>query len=172
MAVITTGWFRRRETGCAVLLASLLVLSACGFVPDPTPGAPPNEEEAIVFMEELVALAQAADLEGMCTHAGGGNCNTLVDEAGGAAGVPQDPPTLAGTRLIPSRGSADALQVGGILLVLCGTDGRQQPYRTEMLVSRFRGEMYAINAVYWSGFNLAVSSDTGGPSGGAGIDCS
>jgi hypothetical protein len=40
-----------------------------------------------------------------------------------------------------------------------------------MLVSRFMGELFAINGVYSSGSNLAISNTTGGPSGGAGIDC-
>ncbi len=153
------------------LLIGLLVLSACGFVPDPTPDPIPTEAQSIAFMRELVVLAQAGDLDGMCRHAGGGNCDELVDAAGGRLSVPSDPPILAGTRLIPGTSSGNSGTVGGMLLVLCGTDGRQRPYRTEMLVSRFHGEVYAINAVYWSGSKLAVSSNTGAPSGGAGIEC-
>jgi hypothetical protein len=153
------------------LLAGILVLSACGFLPNPTPDPIPTEDQAIAFLNELVALAQAGDLDGMCRHARDSNCDDLVEGAGGAVSIPSDPPILAGTRLIPGTSSGNSGTVGGMLLVLCGTDGRQRPYRTEMLVSRFRGEVYAINAVYWSGSKLAVSPDTGSPSGGAGIDC-
>jgi hypothetical protein len=171
VAVSATDWFRRREAR-TVLLAVFLLLNACGFVPDPTLAPPPTEQEAIAFLDELVALAQAGDLGGMCAVAGGGNCDEAADASGGPAAIPKNPPTLAGTRLIPSTTTGNnSGTVGGRLLVLCGTDGLRRPYRTEMLVSRFRGETYAINAVYWSGAKLAISNDTGGPSGGAGINC-
>jgi hypothetical protein len=146
------------------------LLSACGFVPDPTPDPLPTEDEAIAFMRDLVALAQAGDLVGMCELAGS-MCESFVDESGGPAAVPDEPPVLAGTRVIPGTSEGDGGTIGGMLLVICGTDGLQRPYRTEMLVSRFMGEMFAINGVYWSGNNLAISNNTGGPSGGLGIDC-
>jgi hypothetical protein len=153
-------------------LACLLFVSACGLlVPDPTPDPLPTRDEAIAFMNELVALAQAGDLNAMCQHAGGGNCDEQVEVAGGPVAIPADPPLVAGSRVIPGTSSGDSGTVGGMLLVLCGTDGQQRPYRTEMLISRFRGQVYAINAVYWSGSKLAVSANTGSPSGGAGIEC-
>jgi hypothetical protein len=165
-----TSWAFRPDTRAAA--AALILLSACAaFVPDPTPDPPPTEGEAIAFLNEVTALALAGDLEGMCDVAGGGNCDSLVEEAGGAAAVPQDPPVVAGTRVIPSSSVGNAQSVGGMLLVLCGIDGRQRSYRTEMLVSRWLGELYAVNAVYWAGFNLAVGNNTGDPSGGAGIEC-
>jgi hypothetical protein len=170
VAVTATGWSFRREGRPAVLAAGLILLSSCAL-PDPTPPPPPTEDEAIAFLNELTALALAGNLEAMCDFAGDGNCEDFVDEAGGLVAVPEDPPVVAGTRLIPSQRQGEGWSVGGRVLVLCGTDGRQRPYRTEMLVSRNLGETYAINAVYWSGSNLAVSNDTGDPSGGAGIDC-
>jgi hypothetical protein len=168
LAVTNTSWAFRLIGGAAAALP--LLVTACSL-PDPTPPPPPTEDEAIAFLNAVTALAMAGDLEGMCDFAGGGICENIVDEVGGQVAVPDDPPVIAGTRLIPSRREGDGFSVGGRLLVLCGIDGRQRPYRTEMLVSRFRGELYAVNAVYWGGFNLAVSNDTGSPSGGAGIDC-
>jgi hypothetical protein len=161
---------RSRCIWAVALATGPILLSSCG-VPDPTPPPPPTEDEAIALLNELTALALAGDLEAMCDFAGGGNCEDFVDEVGGAAAVPDDPPVVAGTRLIPSRREGEGFSVGGRLLVLCGTDGLGRPYRTEMLVSRNLGETYAVNAVYWGGFNLAVSNDTGDPSGGAGIEC-
>jgi hypothetical protein len=155
----------------ASLLIVVAILSGCGaFVPDPTPDAIPTEDEAIAFLNELTALALTGDLVAMCALAGS-MCESFVDERGGPAAVPDEPPVLAGTRVIPGTSSGDSGTVGGMLLVLCGTDGLQRPYRTEMLVSRFMGETFAINGVYWSSSSLAVSNDTGSPSGGAGIDC-
>ena len=155
----------------ASLLILAAMLSACGtLLPGPTPDPLPTEDEAIAFLNELTAHALTGDLVGMCALAGS-MCESFVDERGGPAAVPDAPPVLAGTRVIPGTSSGDSGTVGGMLLVLCGTDGLQRSYRTEMLVSRFRGELFAINGVYWSGSNLAVSNNTGDPSGGAGIDC-
>jgi len=155
----------------ASLVIVVAMLSGCGaFLPDPTPYPLPTRGEAIAFKDALVSLAQDGDLVGMCALAGS-LCESFVDESGGPAAVPDEPPVLAGTRAIPGTSSGDSSTIGGMLLVLCGTDGLQRPYRTEMLVSRFRGEMFAINGVYWSGSSLAVSNDTGSASGGAGIEC-
>jgi hypothetical protein len=159
-----------RLVGRAAAAALLILVAGCAM-PEPTPPQPPTEDEAIAFLNELTALALAGDLEGMCDFAGGGNCAHAVENAGGTVAVPEDPPVIAGTRLIPSRQEGEGYSIGGRLLVLCGTDGRQRPYRTEMLVSRYLGEVYAINAVFWSGANLAVSNVSDSPSGGAGIDC-
>ncbi|HEX6138838.1 MAG TPA: hypothetical protein VF013_00050 [Candidatus Limnocylindria bacterium] len=122
-------------------------------------------------MARLVELAQAGDLSGYCRLAGS-MCVDFAEERGGAAAIPPQPPLIAGTRVIPSRTSGTAGVAGGQLLVLCGTDGLGRQYRTEMLVSTASdGTLYAINGVYWSNAGLAVSANTGGPTGGAGIDC-
>jgi hypothetical protein len=72
----------------------------------------------------------------------------------------------------PDRAVDDATFAGGQLFVLCGIDGLGELYRTETLVSTdFNGDLYAINAVYWSNADLAVSQDTGSPTGGEGIVC-
>jgi hypothetical protein len=160
-----------RSTARIAALVALLVLAGCGLA-DPTLPPPPSEADAITFVDLLVEKAEAGDLAGFCDVAGGGNCVEIAEESGGVAAIPNDPPVIAGTRLIPSRPAGEGTLAGGQLLVLCGIDGRGQPYRTETLVSIGPDHvLYAINAVYWSGFHLAVAGDTGSPSGGAGIEC-
>lgn len=160
-----------RSSACVALVA-LLALAGCRTLGAPTLPPPPSEEDALTFLDLLVEKAEARDLEGFCSVAGGGNCDGIAEESGGGAAIPSDPPVVAGTRLIPSRPAGDGTLAGGQLLVLCGVDGLGKPYRTETLVSIGPDHvLYAINAVYWSGFNLAVAANTGSPSGGAGIDC-
>jgi hypothetical protein len=80
----------------------------------------------------------------MCALAGS-MCESFVDERGGPAAVPDEPPVLAGTRVIPGTSSGDSGTVGGMLLVLCGTDGLQRPYRTEMLGAGRRRDRHHLH---------------------------
>jgi hypothetical protein len=154
-------------------MAAALLLAGCGVldVDRPFP-PPPTEPEARSFLDRVVAASRTGDMAAMCRVAGGGMCAEIAEQAGGADGVPGEAPLIAGVRSIAPTGTTNGGSPGGWLLVLCGTDGFGNPYRTEMLVSRAPdGRLYAVNAVYWAGFKLAVSNDTGDASGGAGIDC-
>jgi hypothetical protein len=157
------------------IVGLLLAIAACGNTSTGRAGEIPSETAARSFIDRLVAQAQEGDLEGLCVVAGGGNCDGIATDSGGVAAIPAAPPTIAGTRVIPTRVVDDATLAGGHLFVLCGIDGLGEPYRTETLVSTDNnGDLYAINAVYWSNFDLAVSPfaevGPGAPSGGDGID--
>jgi hypothetical protein len=155
----------------AAALLALPLLGACGIIASESLPEPPSEADARAFLGRVVDAALARDLDRMCAIAGS-ICDSVAEDSGGLAAVPNDPPIVAGARLIPNRGTTTGGTAGGRLLVLCGTDGLGRPYRTEMLVSRDPdGSLYAINGVFWSGAGLAVANDTGSPSGGAGIDC-
>jgi predicted small lipoprotein YifL len=159
-----------RRSVCVALLA-LMAMVGCGLA-GPTLPPPPSEADAVALVDLLIEKAEERDLEGFCRIAGGGNCEGIAEESGGVAAIPREAPVIAGTRLIPSRPAGEGTLAGGQLVVLCGVDGLGRPYRAETLVSIGPDRvLYAINAVYWSGFDLAVAANTGSPSGGAGINC-
>jgi hypothetical protein len=154
-----------------VALIAFVALAGCALTEPPLP-PPPSEADARAFLDVLIDKAEAGDLEGFCSVAGS-VCDEIAEESGGVAAIPNEPPTVAGTRLVPPRDAGNGgTFAGGRLVVLCGTNGLGKPYRTEMLVSAGPDRvLYAINGVYWSGFDLAVAADTGSASGGAGIEC-
>ena len=157
----------------AAFLTAVLVLAGCMGDGTGHSGEIPSEAAARAYLNRLVATARTKDLEAFCDLAGS-LCSDLAEAAGGVAAIPANPPLVAGTRLIPTRTSANgnAGIAGGRLFVLCGTDGLGRDYRTELLVSvDFNGRLYAINGVYWSGSGLAVSGNTGDATGGTGIEC-
>lgn len=51
--------------------------------------------------------------------------------------------------------------VAGRVLVICGTDGRGRPYRSEMLVFRDGSGLRAINPIFWD--NMAIATGTVNP---------
>jgi hypothetical protein len=119
----------------------------------------PTYEEATSFLASVVALAQVRDFNGLC-EMGGGNCRRTLRDAGLDA-VPATPPGIAGSRVIEPTRRADGLETaGGLVLQLCGVDGRGRPYSTEMLVFREDGRLLAIEPVYWSGMRIATEPTT------------
>jgi hypothetical protein len=121
----------------------------------------PTVAEAQGYLERVVALAKAHDFDGLCAIADG-NCRVALDFAG-RDNVPADPPTVVGTRFVPTTTNGNTTSVGGVVLELCGSNASGTPYRSEMLVFRYDGQLSAINAVYWQ--NVGVSS--GGVDGSA-----
>jgi hypothetical protein len=117
------------------------------------PSEIPSRDKAVAFVEHLYPLAEAGQFEALCAN-GGGNCQTVLDDAGRDA-VPNERPKIVDSFAIPSSDTADGTRVGGLVLVLCGTDGLDRPFRTEMLIFRDGATLRAIEPVYWSG--MAVS---------------
>lgn len=130
----------------------MFVFAACGPA---VPAGPPTVGQASAYLDEIVALARAGDFEALCDLAGDGNCERKLDDAGRDR-VPVDPPTISGARLIPDTTSGDLRSLGGIVLVLCGSDAHGEPYESEMLVFRERDRLRAINPVYWAGIGIAA----------------
>ena len=86
------------------------------------------------MLDRVVSLAQAGDFEGICSL-GDGKCRRSLETAGRDA-VPPDPPTVVGTRNIPTTTTAgDQTHLGGVVLILCGIDANGNHYDSEMLVS-------------------------------------
>lgn len=142
-----------------LLVALNLVLAVAACTPaGPPAGTIPSVEQARRHLDAVVRLALAGDFDGMCALADG-NCERILDMVGRDA-VPPDPPRIVGTRTVPTTSSNGQQSFGGVVLVLCGVDGRGKPYDSEMLVFNDGNGLRAINAVYWGPTRIASSPQT------------
>ena len=137
----------------AGLVAVASVLAACSSV---TPI--PDRSEAIAFVEHLYPLAEQGQFDALCA-AGGGNCEAVLADAGEDA-VPSVRPNIVDTFELPTHDTGDGTMRGGLVVVVCGVDGRDRSFRTEMLVFRDGNQLRVIEPVYWSGMGVATSTVT------------
>ena len=111
---------------------------------------PVSEAEARAFLDQAVAAARARDWDKLCSLNGAApNCYIDLDSPFQKLRdtVPPDPPTIVETRFHEDQSSDGS---AGRILVVEGTDGSGQPYRTEVMVSRYDGKLEGTNIVYWS----------------------
>lgn len=132
------------------IVLTILVTAACGGSP---PGLP-TVTEAQSFLDRLVVLTHQGDLAGLCEFAGDLNCIDHLDLAGRDA-VPSDPPRVIASTGMPTSMINGQQIIGGQVLTVCGIDGRQRPYRSQVLVFRNGSTLAAINPVYWDGISIA-----------------
>ena len=144
-----------------VALAAFVVAAATACAPLASPGDIPTYDEATSFLASVVLLAEARDFDRLC-GLGGGNCRSVIQDAG-LDTVPATPPFIAGSRAVkPTQRSDGTTTAGGLVLQLCGLDGLGRPYATEMLVFRDGARLLAIEPVYWSGIRIAADQATPG----------
>jgi hypothetical protein len=124
-------------------------------------------EEATSLLNRAVAYAQARDLDKFYGIAGSqGICRSQWELAGGQEAVPDEPPEIVDTYLLPTvhlKNGGKA--VGGRVLVLEGVDGLGRPYRTEFFVFRSRESgldgLAVTNVIYWSNYGIAQPNEDG-----------
>ena len=76
--------------------------------------------------------------------------------------VPRTEPVVVGTRVImPNRLPDGVWAVGGRVLELCGRDGRNQPYYSEMLVFGDGDRLISTGTVFWIGVRIASDPAVG-----------
>jgi len=136
--------------GAAVLVA---VLAAVALRWDAEGGStkPPTDVEARAYFDWIVAAAQARDWDRLCNLNGANfNCRVQLDTAGRDA-VPTERPTIVDSHF---QGKQSPDEIPGRILVVEGTDGRGKRYHSEVAIFRYDGQLKAINAVYWGGFEV------------------
>jgi hypothetical protein len=126
-------------------------------------------EEATSLLYQAVAYAQVRDLDKLCDLASSElMCQHQWEWMGGGQAVPEEPPEIVDTYLLPtvylkSGGRAP----GGRVLVLEGVDGLGKSYQTEFFVFwttddwGLKKELAVINGVYWSGSGIAQCDEDG-----------
>lgn len=132
----------------------LFVIVAAALFGGCSSAAIPTPEEASAVLDQLVAFAQAGDLEGLCSI-GDGNCEATLDDVGPGS-APHDRPIVLGQRVVAPDAATGS--VGGRVIAVCGTDGVGRAYRSEILVFRAGANLRAINPVFWSGITIASGS--------------
>ncbi len=142
-----------RCVAIAVILLFLVASCQSGTNADRVP----TRDEAVTLLDQAVRLARAGNFVGLC-QLGGGNCEDVLATAGREA-VPLEAPTVVGDfALSPTPLGNGGVDVGGRVLVLCGSDARSRPYRTEMVVFFRNGSLKAIEPIYWSGMTIGASA--------------
>ena len=61
---------------------------------------------------------------------------------------------MIASTVIPSSTVNGQPSIGGLALTGCGVDGRQRPYRSEILVFRNGSALAAINPIYWDDISI------------------
>jgi hypothetical protein len=135
-----------------MLLLVILAMVATGVSCSHTEnGAEVSVADATAMLDKVVACAQAHDLKGLGKLADDlPITQTNWDSAGGWATLPAEPPTIVGSRLLPTTPWGDGyIALGGRVLTLEGIDGTGKPYHSEVLVFYEDGKLKMINTIYW-----------------------
>lgn len=146
-----------RRSG-ALLGVIVAVLTACAPTANTAPSAP-TREAALLYFDQLVALVERGDVQSICTL-GSGTCAHDLRNAD-LTSVPRTLPKVIGTRLLGSTQRADGTwNVGGQVLEVCGIDGQNKPFYSELLVFYDGDRLISTNPLYWSGLRVATSGTT------------
>jgi hypothetical protein len=136
------------------------LLVACSVaMPSRDPLPPPPVEDARAVLDEIIDAGIARDWEGLCANASG-TCEGELDGAEDRA--PTTAPRVAAVEVQQQQGDAGASTSGGVLFVLCGTDGLGDPYESEVLVFDDGTRLLAGAAVFWLGTRVGFAPPTGG----------
>lgn len=144
-----------------LLAAIVLVVGAALSVAQTVTPPPPSEQAAAEYLRSVVALVMQGDLADLC-QLGSGTCERTLQSAEPGS-TPHDPPTIVGSRVLaPGIAGDDAWSVGGRVLELCGRDGLDRPYYSEMLVFDNGSRLISIEPVFWIGLRIATDPTVGG----------
>lgn len=134
----------------AVLALMVLAVGGCDVL-RPTPDLPPTEAEARAHLDKVVAIVVTGELSTLCVLASG-TCPMELRNSDPAL-WPNTGPVVVGSEVVrPQTLDNGNSASGGRLLQLCGVDGANQPYYSEMLVFRdSSNRMISINTLYWLG---------------------
>ena len=145
---------RRRIAG--LTLAALV--SACGIgTGRPSPVPPPTLADAVAHLAAVEADVRSGDLGHLCDTFGSGTCRQELRDLDPSA-RPTTDPIMIGTGIVPPETYGNgAWSDGGRLIRLCGRDGLDKPYYSEMLVFLDQGRLISIGSLYWLGIRIATS---------------
>lgn len=143
-------------TARGLAVALLVVLAACDGAS--APPAVPSELEARAYLDTVVTRVASGDAAGIC-ELGSGTCAQILRRADPSR-VPTTAPIVVGTRVIEPARAGDGWSLGGRVLELCGRDGLDEPYYSEMLVFRDGPRLISTATPYWLGIGIADSPMT------------
>lgn len=146
----------RRGTLAVTLLVAVLIAGACaGASQSYTPPPPPSESAARDLVNQVIDLALSRDFDRLC-GLGTPECKFVLD-ATGTDTVPTVAPIFASVTTVPNRETSPGTWAsGGVLFLLCGLDGKNQAYHSQMLVSvNHQGTgLVAMEPIFWGSLTI------------------
>jgi hypothetical protein len=143
------------------LIAILGLSAACSTTgADYTPPPPPSMEAAREYLTQLVTLVSHNGAGAACSM-GASTCAQSLQRSDPAA-VPRTAPRIVGTRvLLAKQTSGGGWEAAGRVLMLCGRDGIDRPYYSELLVFQDGDRLIAADPLYWTGTTVATNPISG-----------
>lgn len=137
---------------------TLAFVVACSPVAYTAP-PPPTAEAALAYLDQVVALVAGGDVRSVCSL-GSGTCAHDLRNADLTA-VPSTSPEVLGTRVVaPSQRPDGIWMAGGRILEVCGIDGNDRPYYSELLVFYDGDRLISTNPLFWSRMRVTASPTT------------
>lgn len=150
-----------RRSGALVGVIAALVIG-CAPTANTAPRTP-TSGAALVYFINVVDLVERGDVLSICTL-GSGTCAHDLRNAD-LTSVPRTLPKVIGTRVMASTQKADGTWiVGGQVLEVCGFDGHNKPFYSQLLVFYDGDRLISTNPLYWSGLRVSMSDTTTLPS--------
>jgi len=147
-----------------VVIACLVIAAAFGAGCSKTAAnGYPSVDEATSILNQAVTYAQARDLQGLGNLAQDESItNGILESIGGLQTVPNEPPQIVDSHVIPTVHLKSGGQaVGGRVLVLEGRDGLDRPYHTEFMVFREGNQLAVANVLYWDNYSITQCDEYG-----------
>lgn len=146
---------------CLLILA-MLPTACIGAGSAYVPPTPPPESAARDLVNQAVSLALKHDFDQLCAI--GTPACKLVLSATGTDTVPSVPPEIVSVTTVPNKETSPGWwTTGGVLFMLCGLDGKGQPYHSQLLVfdSQRGSGLVALEPVFWG--SLTIDSPVAEP---------
>jgi hypothetical protein len=144
-----------RRSGALVGVVAAIIVG-CAPIANTAPPIP-TAEAALAYFDEVVDLVERGGVHSICTL-GSGTCAHDLRNAD-LTSVPGTLPSVVGTRVVASSPKADGTwAVGGRVLEVCGVDGHNRPFYSELLVFYEGDRLVSTNPLYWSGLRVTTAT--------------
>ena len=145
----------RRQVLVTPLIAVLVAAACAGSSGTYTPPPPPSESAARGLVTNVIDLALSHDFDRLC-GLGTPECKKVLD-ATGTDTVPAAPPKFVSVTTVPNRETSPGTWApGGVLFLLCGLDGKNRAYHSQMLVfvNHQGSGLVAQEPVFWGSLTI------------------
>lgn len=145
---------RGRHPLAALVVACLVVVAGCSNDSQPTmPRPPASVDAAMEALDEVIEIGLGPHPESVCDlHGTPSLCRKLIDNRP----LPDGPPTVLGTHIKPSRGTADSFFQGGLVITVCGSYVDGTDYETEIMAwEEADGGVELMYPGWWSGSHFS-----------------
>jgi len=122
-------------------------------------------DEAQSILDNAYQATMQQNLVELCSLGGSKNsCQNEWRNHGEWVAVGDEAPSITGTRLLlDQKSDSGSTSLGGLVLIVEGTDGFGQSYATDFLIfDDGENGLVALNPVYWTGTGVGHANPEGG----------